>query len=262
MGPKLDTKIIHSLDKGLEVLERVANTPGSLALSELTQQLGWEKSSIFRLLTTFIRRGYIEQNSDTKRYALGFRVLFLYQQLLQTLDVPRVASDALAKLALETGEAAHLATMHTNQVVIVAQENGASRVAVNAHVGMTEPLHCTALGKAILMQLSSDALKRIVDGPKLTRYTANTITSVERLISHIDIARATGYATDEEEFELGVQCIAAPVPIPGSPKLYAIGISGPSGRVVAEQVPLLIKALKQAVEELRQRFQVGTPSAT
>lgn len=259
---KLDPKIIHSLDKGLEVLERVAESSGNLSLTELTQQLGWDKATVFRLLTTLIRRGYVEQDADTKHYGLGFRVLHVQQQLFKALDLPRVARDTLTKLALETGETAHLATLNKDQVVIIVQKESASRMAVNAHVGTSEPLHCTALGKAILMQLSGDSLKRMIEGLELTAYTANTITSREWLFSHIEKASAAGYATDEEEFDPQVRCIAAPVPIQGSPKLYAIGISGPAVRVVAGRMPMLIKAIKQAAQELCQRFQVDTRPPT
>src|SRR5258708_37028857 len=113
---KLDSKFIHSMDKGLEVLERVAQG-GELPLSDLAHALNWDKSTVFRLLATLMRRGYIEQNPETKRYRLGFRILYLENQLFRALDLPRVCRDTLARLAQKTGESAHLATIQRRQVI-------------------------------------------------------------------------------------------------------------------------------------------------
>lgn len=251
--PKLDTKIIHSLDKGLQVLELVAAN-GEPGLSELNKALKWDKSTIFRLLTTLIRRGFVEQDKDTKRYRLGYRILHLERQLFRSLDLPRLARDVLTWLANETGEAAHLAVLHDNQVVIVAQREGPGRVAANAQVGTAEPLHCTALGKAMLMQLSDEALKNSLQSMELKSYTAKTITSLEWLLGHIQKARQVGYAVDEEEFDPEVRCIAAPAIIPASRQFYALGISGPSSRMSLRRMPELAEQVLSAAERFKRRF--------
>ncbi len=257
---KLDTKIIHSLDKGLEVLELVATSDGDISLSELTQQLRWDKSTTFRLLTTLIRRGYIEQDRDSKYYRLGFRILHLEDQLFRSLDLPRLSRDVLTQLARTTGEAAHLAALHQDQAIIVAQCEGPGRVAVNAHVGTIEPIHCTALGKAMLMQVPHEVLQSVIASIEFKAYTPNTITSPEWLFKHVEKARSVGYALDEEEFHPEVRCIAAPLVVPGSRQHYAVGISGPSARLAAGRMPALIDQVLKAARELSSRF--GTEVST
>jgi len=252
---KLDTKIIHSLNKGLEVLEMVAADGGEAALSDLTRRLNWDKSTIFRLLTTLIRRGYVEQDPDTKRYRLGYRILHLERYLFQSLDLPRLSRDLLTDLSNATGEAAHLATLHRNQVIIIAQRESPERMAVNAHVGSIEPLHCTALGKAILMQLSGQALEDAAGSITFTAHTPKTITFPEALIKNIHRARSCGYAIDDEEFTPQVRCIAAPALIPGSRRLYGIGISGPSSRMVLGRLPALAEQVLRAAEEFTRLFE-------
>lgn len=251
---KLDSKIIHSMDKGLEVLERVAQA-GELPLSDLAHALNWDKSTVFRLLATLMRRGYIEQNPETKRYRLGFRILYLENQLFRALDLPRVCRDTLARLALKTGESAHLATMQRRQVIVIAQQDSPERVAANSYVGMAEPLHCTALGKALLMQLPPDSLRMVLEGLELKPYTASTITSAEWLQGHIDKVRGQGYATDEDEYDPQIRCLAVPVPVPGSRDVFAIGLSGPASRVTPQRMPQLLEAVQEAAGELQQRFQ-------
>jgi IclR family acetate operon transcriptional repressor len=251
---KLDTKIIHSLDKGLEVLEMVAADGEEVGLSELTARLKWDKSTVFRLLTTLIRRGYIDQDPDTKRYRLGFKILHLERQLFQSLDLPRLSRGLLTRLANSTGEAAHLGTLHKSQVIIIAQRESPERMAVNAHVGSIEPVHATALGKAVLMQLSEEALESAAGSIEYTAYTSNTLTSPQAFLHHIRSARTVGYAVDDEEFTPGVRCVAAPAVMPSARQFYAVGISGPSSRVVPARIPMLAEQVIRAAEEFTRLF--------
>lgn len=251
---KLDTKIIHSLDKGLEVLELVAFWEGDVGLSELAERLRWDKATIFRLLTTLIRRGYVEQDRDTKRYRLGLRILRLENHLMKSLDLAGRSRQVLAKLALATSESAHLATLEQDRAVIIAQRESPARVAANVQVGMAEPLHCTALGKALLMQMPDELLKKTIGSLDLKPYTENTITSPEWLLNHLQKIRDQGYALDEEEYDPQVRCIAVPLRIPGLRQYYALGISGPASRVAAGRLPVLVRHVLEAAQELFLEF--------
>jgi len=251
---KLDPKIIHSLDKGLEVLELVAANGEDVGLSDLTKKLKWDKSTVFRLLTTLIRRGYVEQYPDTKRYRLGFRILHLGGQLFRTLDLPRLSREVLAQLVNATGEAAHLATLHENQVIVIAQKESPERMAVNAHVGTIEPLHATALGKAILMQMPETMLGNVVKNIEYTAYTANTLTTPRALVENVQRARSVGYAVDDEEFTPEVRCVAAPALLPSARRFYALGISGPSSRVTPARIQMIAERVMGAAEQFTQLF--------
>jgi IclR family KDG regulon transcriptional repressor len=253
-GKKLDPKIIHSLDKGLEVLELVAANGEDVRLSDLTKQLRWDKSTVFRLLTTLIRRGYVEQYPDTKRYRLGFRILHLEGQLFRTLDLPRLSRDVLARLVSATGEAAHLATLHENRAIVIAQKESPERMAVNAHVGTIEPLHATALGKAILMQMPETTLWNMVENIEYTAHTANTLITPQALVENVQRARSMGYAVDDEEFAPEVRCVAAPALLPSARRFYALGISGPSSRVTPARIQMIAERVMGAAEEFTQLF--------
>lgn len=254
---KMDSKIIHSLDKGLEVLELVATNGEDVGLSDLTQKLKWDKSTVFRLLTTLIRRGYIQQCPDTKRYRLGFEILHLEGQLFRTLDLPRLSRDILAGLVKATGEAAHLAALHQNQVIIIAQKESPERMAVNALVGTVEPLHATALGKAILMQMSEIARGKMVENIEYTAYTASTLITPRALVENVERSRSLGYAVDNEEFSPEVRCVAAPALLPRAPQLYALGISGPSSRVTSGRTQMIAEQVVRAAKEFAQLFGGG-----
>jgi DNA-binding IclR family transcriptional regulator len=252
-----DTKIIHSLDKGLEVLELVAEAGGVANLSELAHRLQWDKSTVFRLLTTLARRGYVDRDEDTKRYYLGFRLLHLEQKLFQSLDLPRVSRDVLHSLSRATGESAHLASLERRHAVVVAQVECPERVAANARIGFAEPVYCTAHGKALLGQLPEDTLRRLIAELELRACTPKTITSAEWLIKHVQQVRHNGYALDEEEHDAEVRSIAAPVRVPSARKVFSVGISGPSTRMIPSRMPALIEEVRKAAEALSQRFSVA-----
>jgi len=253
-----DTKIIHSLDKGLEVLETVAEAGGAANLSDLAHRLNWDKSTVFRLLTTLARRGYVDRDDDTKRYYLGLRIFHLEQKLFHSLDLARRGRETLEDLAQATGESAHLATLERQSMVVIAQRESSERVAVRARVGFAEPLHCTAHGKCLLAQLPEETLRRLVADIELQPYTPKTITSAEWLVKHIQQVRHSGYAIDEQEQDNEVRSIAAPVRIPGARKLFSIGISGPASRMDPVRVAALIDEVRHAADSLTGKLSLKT----
>jgi DNA-binding IclR family transcriptional regulator len=97
-------------------------------------------------------------------------------------------------------------------------------------------------------------LKKVISNLELKAYTPNTITSSEWLVNHILKLRAQGYALDEEEYDPQVRCIAAPVRIQGLRQYYALGISGPSSRVAAGRIPVLVRHVLDAASELSHVF--------
>jgi IclR family acetate operon transcriptional repressor len=251
---RLDTKVIHSLDKGLQVLELVASSDGHATLAGMTEKLRWDKSTVFRLLTTLTRRGYVEQDAISKRYRLGYRLLGIQQTILQSLDYVTLTRDVLSQLAESTREASHFAILQNDHGVVISQKNSPEKIGVWAQPGEIEPLHCTAVGKALLIQMQEVALHDVVSKLDMKAYTPNTITSRQELLEAIRKMRAAGYAIDKEEYVTGARCIAAPVKIPGSHQLFAIGISGPASRVVTGRIPGLVASVLKAAAELNVRF--------
>jgi IclR family acetate operon transcriptional repressor len=128
----------------------------------------------------------------------------------------------LTRLANATGEAARLATLRKGQVIVIAQTESPERMAVNAHAGMIEPLHSTALERAAAG----------------IEYTARTLTTPWALTENVGMARSAGYAVDDEVLPPEVCCIAVPAVIPGSRRFCAIGISEPGLRVAPARVPI------------------------
>ena len=117
-------------------------------------------------------------------------------------------------------------------------------LAVTGRVGAAEPLHCTALGKAVICQMQDSSLKAILGRGRLKKYTDHTIVSVRSLIQECHRIESSWLAKDDEEFRLGIRCLAAPVKNFAGNVVAAIGISGPVSRLNDqrfEQMGILVR---------------------
>jgi len=251
---KKEKNIIQSLERGLILLETIARYNRPVSLSELDKEFNWDMSTIFRLLATLSKHGYVDVDSDTKKYWLGFKILELSSIIYGSLKVQQIASPLVRELAMRTREASHLAVLNNGEVIIIDQQNSPEMVAVNTHIGMREPLHCTALGKVLFAYLPEDEMKTIFETRGLPALTQNTITKFEVMEKHLQKVRENGYAFDDEEYEIGVRCIGAPVRDHQGQVVAAIGISAPSSRIPYSRVEELAKIVTEIAEKVSHKM--------
>lgn len=221
---------IQSLARGLKILELMAASADSVGITELADELGIDKSSVSRLVQTLANHGYAEQDPQNRRYRLGPQIVRLSRNLLTRMPLRDEAKPFLRSLVDRTGECAHLAILAQNQALYIDQVESPSSLRVTTGVGTLGPLHCTALGKSLL------AFGTAVFPEQLPAFTLRTITDSDTLRHHLEQTRRQGYAVDDEEYELGVRCVAAPVYDYRGKVVGAIGISGPAGRMSLDRV--------------------------
>jgi IclR family acetate operon transcriptional repressor len=172
----------------------------------------------------------------------------LSRSVLGRLPLREAAKPYLHQLMERTGECAHLAIPAQGKALYIDQVESPATLRVNAQVGTMNPLHCTALGKALLafgdLELPFD----------LTSFTPRTITDPEMLRRHLNEVRQHGYAVDDEEFDIGVRCIAVPVFDFRGKAVGAIGISGPATRMTPERLPALAETVVETGKTLSERM--------
>lgn len=225
-----DSKIIHSLDKGLVVLEALEQADQPLSLNDLYKELGWERATIHRLLETLSRRGYVLRHADTKRYSLGLRILSLSTSLRSEFDVQAIARPILSELAETFGESAHVAIPVGDSMLVIDFVETTTPVSVSTKIGDQVPLHCTAIGKCFLaFDRRGDLESRFPQG--LERRAPRTITSIASLEADLVKTRRRGYALDNEEYLADVRCAGSPVMSEHGMVIASIGISAPKFRM-------------------------------
>lgn len=242
-----------TLLKGLKVLEEVCLKKEGLKQSELAVLLGADRSTALRILNTMTEAGYLCRGADG-RYRPTMKIPRLSHLILEGMEIRSYARSHLDKVTLETGFSSHLAIMSGDQVVYVDGIEGGGMIKVNAGIGNTAPLHCSATGKALAAQLDESQLKKIIDNASakniLERYTEKTITGFSELLDELALTRQRGYALDNEEYEPGIKCVAAPIFDYTGSVVATIGVSDTVSKIEAATIEALAEKLMAAAADI------------
>ena len=243
----------QALKNGLDTLLLVASRR-SLGVTEVAAELGIDKSTASRILATLQDKNMVEKHQDTGKYGLGPTILHMNEQYHRNLSVTAVARPVMEVLVPEIRESVHLAVLANNQAVVVEQTLSDSRLVVNAVVGGSEPLHCSALGKCLLAFTPEDTREVLLAGLSLEARTRNTITDMSRLRSELERIRHLGYASDDEELSPGIKCVAVPIRNSRGAYAYALGTSGAAGRMTAAKLSRVVPLMLRAAREVHSRL--------
>jgi len=247
----LQTRPIQSLDRGLFLLEAVAQSTDPVPLGELTDRLGIDRSSVFRLAHTLKRRGFLANPNGRKDYVLGPSIWRLSQKYNWSKALVSICHERLKALAETTGETTHLAVREGRQTLFI--DHFASRkqiVVVSGQAGEFAPLYCTAHGKALLADFGVDELRAVFGAKQFQRYTSRTIVSIDQLAKACAKIRADGYALDDGEFRREVRCLAAPLRDQDGLVIASIGISAPTVRFPKERYLTAARQVCAAASEI------------
>lgn len=242
----------------MRILE-VLTGQDSCGVTELAKQVEMNKSTVYRFLTALKELGYVRQHESTEEYSITLKLFELGSAVVARTELWQEAERSMSRLAQQTGETTHLATLDDGQLVylhkIESQQN--LRVAMMSRVGHTAPVYCTGLGKVLLSFTDPEVAERMIAETTLHRYTDTTITDHEALKAELETSRARGYAIDYEEHEVGVRCVAAPVFGPNGSLLAALSVSAPSVRLTDERFPEFAELVKAAASEVSARLGSG-----
>jgi IclR family acetate operon transcriptional repressor len=230
-----ETPPIQSLDRGLIILEAVANANVPVSLTELTGVLGIDRSSVFRLANTLKRRGFLAYPTGRKDYILGPALWRLSQQYDWGAMLIRVSREHLKLLASQTNETAHLAVREGRHALFIDHATSNHVISVSGQTGEMVPLYSTAHGKALLVDMDLRELQSLFGKAQLKPYTKNTLHDLTRLAKACGQIRAAGIATDDGEFQEGIRCVAAPIRAESGIVVGSIGISAPIQRFPPER---------------------------
>jgi IclR family acetate operon transcriptional repressor len=233
---------VQSLERALDILELLTRSEGELGVTEVGTALGLPNGTAHRLLATLTRRGYARQNPETRKYALGIKAFTLVSAAQERLGP--LARPFLTELMEVSGESSNLASLDKNSVVYIEQVPAPRMVRMFTEPGNRVPPHATGTGKVLLAYQPEEVIDAVIRQSGLPRFTPHTITNPERLGRELDYIREQGYATDSEEMEEGVRCLAAPVFGPDGRILAAMSISGPAGRLDQDRLEELIPHIK------------------
>jgi DNA-binding IclR family transcriptional regulator len=245
---------LKSVERAFQILERVSLSKNGIGVTELATELNMYKSTIHRVLTTLARLGYVEQNSESGRYKLGYKLLDISSRLLDSIDVRREALPFLQELADETNEVVHLVVLNKGEVVYIEKVEGSETIRMHSRVGNRAPVHCTGVGKAILAYLPEQEVREIIHHYGLQPHTPYTLSNLQDLLENLEQIRQRGYALDLEENEIGISCIAVPIWDYTGAVVASISVSGPTTRMQPERLEGLADKTRDVGLRISQRL--------
>lgn len=205
----------QSLERGLAILSAFGSERSTIGVSEVSRELGLSRSTTHRYIATLASLGYLQQDSDTKRYRLGPRVLDLGFAAINSMDIREISVPHLQRLSDSTGFTVNLAILDGADVVYIERcrtsRFGQREIDLNLHVGSRLPAYCTAMGKALLAFVPRERLEEILSQVELVARGPNTITHKSALRGELARIRASGIAVNNEELAYGLRSIAAPI---------------------------------------------------
>ncbi len=238
--------MVQSLDRALDVLEALADADEDLSVSQLTERLGLPLGTVHRLLGSLASRGYVAQDRATRRYGPGPRLLEVATRAAgsRRFSLARIALPALQRLTKSTGETSNLLVLQGHEAAYSEQVSSPHMVRLFTEVGQRVPLYCTGGGKAILSGMGEPELEAYLRIASPRAWTPKTISSVDGLRAELRLCAQRGFALDDEERELGVCCVAAPIFDRLGRCVAALSISGPSTRLSAARAARLGPAVR------------------
>lgn len=252
---------IKVLEKALAVLELFADSPGDLTLTQIGQRLRLSKPTAFRIVNVLEEADYLERVPGSQGYRLGLKLHRLGSLVESTTALQKLAHPFLQEVAEKCGETVHLTVLNKGEALYLDKIEGNHSVRVVSRVGMRLPAHCSGVGKVLLAHLPQDEIDAIVRERGLPRLTPSTITDRQALADELRRIRARGYALDNEEIEIGLRCVAAPIRDAADRVVAAISISGPKFRFEDGERDKFISLVLRTSERISSALQTDAAPA-
>lgn len=242
---KMEKEEIKSLRKSLDLLELLSDNIKEMGITEISKELHMGVSTVHRILTTFKRRGYVIQNQHTLKYTLGIQSFILGSKVQSAMNLVSLVTPFLQKLSQKTNESINFSILEDREVVCLSKIESPEVLRTDIKIGARLPAHCTSVGKALLAFLSERKFTMLYDKDniKLQTPTPNSISSVMELKKCLKKIKKDGYAIDEEEFKISVNCLGVPILNNEGKSIAGISVTGPSSRFTLSEMKKLKNTL-------------------
>jgi DNA-binding IclR family transcriptional regulator len=225
--PRLTPAVWRSLD----ILELFLAEDSALSAPEITDRTGLPRTTVHELLVTLTARHYLTRDEVSGRYRLGLRLFQLGNAYGERIDLVQASAEVARRVSAECNETVHVGVRDGRNVVYIAKVDSTRAVRMVSAVGRTLPAHCTAVGKALLAELTEAEWAELYpDGTELPALTGRSVTDLAELRAQLRDVAARGVSTEECESNPDVCCLGAPVRDHLDRTVAAMSISVPANR--------------------------------
>jgi DNA-binding IclR family transcriptional regulator len=243
-----------SVKKAFEILRLISSNREGLGISEIARDLRIAKSTVHGMTSALEESGAIRRDPETKRYTLGITLFELGRLAYAKIDLKDIARPVMNELVEKTQVSAFLGVLNWDHVTIIDLVEPRTELKITAPIGTTIPLLAGAAGKVFLAMMEEEQAVKWIRSKGLTKYTPRSITDQETYIQEIRAAKARGFATDDEEYLLGVRAVAAPIQ-GGDQAISAIWVVGFKASLDEEKMKTLVEGTRDAGRAIRKKIE-------
>lgn len=240
---------VAAIDRAVAVLEAVA-AGRDRSLSDVARAAGLDESTTLRYLSSLGSHDFIERDDSIKTYSLGLRLYRLGQQAVGSRDVRKIALSHMERLHERFEETVNLAHWRKDRLIVIDVLESQRSIRRGASIGDTDFWHASALGKCLLAVADPNAVRALLERIERPRFTEHTLVDVDDILASLPEIVSRGYAVDDEEYELGLRCVASAVRDRRGSPAYAVSISGVAARMSPEVTERAGKAVAAAASAI------------
>lgn len=245
------TRNNQSGEKLLCILEKMAQCAEPMRIQDLSAALDMNPSTLLRFLSTLVKCGYAAQDPDSSKYYLTLKLCNLASNISFNISLRDIARPYLRALSSAFGESVCLAIEQNESVTYIEVVQGPDQMLrTMQRIGSIAPLHCTGVGKLLLLNYTPAQIDSLVEKKGLPVFTSNTIATKKQLLQELEQVRRRGFAYDNEECEIGAKCVAAPLYDYTGQVAGAISVTGPIFRMTSELIKDKLHILLKTAQDI------------
>jgi IclR family KDG regulon transcriptional repressor len=246
---------IQSIARAAALLREFTVETPLLGVAELSDRLGYERSTVQRLVSSLGDAGLLDQDPVSSKYRLGLALLELSGTMLKSRALPELVKPYLRYLTDLVGESTYLGVLDRGSVLEIVEIPSALMIQHSGWTGRRLPMYCTSSGKAILASMPSEDLEAYLASADLKAFTPKSITDVQELRGELEEVAERGYATDFSEYEMGTNAMAVALAAASDETaVAAVGVVGPSFRFTEIEMARWADALRGLGVEICRKF--------
>ncbi len=250
-GPK--RKRLSSVATAIQLLKSFSEEQVDIGISDLSRRLGVTKSTVHRLAATLVSEGLLEQDKESEKYRLGIALFRLGALVRRRMDISSQGRPFLYALREKTNETVHLAILDGTEIMYVYNLESTQAIRMRSDLGVRKPAYCTAEGQAILAFQPQEVVDEIVQQGLIQR-TPQTITDPIKLLKALAVVRQRGCAIEDEESEIGMRGISAPIRNDAGDVVASVGLAGPVTRLSKKAIATFIPHVIETADLISRRL--------
>lgn len=244
----------QSVEKVLGILEYMSQKPPQ-RLMDMSEDMDINASTLLRFLTTLKLHGYVDQEAETDKYFLTYKIRILGNYIDYNSSLRTICKPYMEKIAGMFGESCCLAIEENRKVVYIEiVETPGNMLRSMQRIGHLAPMHCTGIGKLFLTNYSDEEIDSLISEEGLQRYTDYTLVTKEQLVEELKGVKAAGIAYDNEECEIGARCVAGPIYDISGKVIAGISVTGPAPRLNDEFIQSKLDEFKEILSIISEKM--------